>query len=151
MTRRILRSFVVAASLFGASTALAQDVALPEPVAQPTKPGSSEGEPEIALDVDREIDLANVVTSAAKGVTTVQEAPAIITIITSDEIKARGHKYVLDALSTVPGWYHINALGNNVEIPAVRGVGQAYLLMRDGLSLFDPWGNISPSTRTQPL
>jgi outer membrane receptor protein involved in Fe transport len=151
MTRRILHSFVVAAALFSASAALAQDVALPEPVAQPTQKTGDNAEPEIALDVDREIDLANVVTSAAKGVTTVQEAPAIITIITSDEIKARGHKYVLDALSTVPGWYHINAIGNQVEMPAVRGVGQAYLLMRDGLSLFDPWGNIAPTTRTQPL
>ncbi len=151
MTRRILHSFVAAAALFTASSALAQDVALPEPVAQPTQKQGNEGEPEIALDVDREIDLANVVTSAAKGVTTVQEAPAIITIITADEIKARGHKYVLDALSTVPGWYHVNALGNNVEIPAVRGVGQAFLLMRDGLSLFDPFGNVAPTTRTQPL
>jgi outer membrane receptor protein involved in Fe transport len=152
MTRRILHSFVVAAALFTASSALAQDVALPEPVAQPAnQKGGDQGEPEIALDVDREIDLANVVTSAAKGVTTVQEAPAIITIITADEIKARGHKYVLDALSTVPGWYHINAIGNQVEIPAVRGVGQAYLLMRDGLSLSDPWGSLSVSTRTQPL
>ncbi|MGZ3405132.1 MAG: TonB-dependent receptor plug domain-containing protein [Polyangia bacterium] len=150
MTRRILHPFVVAASLFTASSALAQDVALPEPVAQPSKP-SAEGEPEIALDVDREIDLANVVTSAAKGVTTVQEAPAIITIITADEIKARGHKYVLDALATVPGWYHVNAIGNQAEIPSVRGVGQAFLLMRDGLSLFDPFANISPTTRTQPL
>jgi iron complex outermembrane receptor protein len=151
MTRRILHSFVVAAALFSASSALAQDVALPEPVAQPAQKSGGEGEPEIALDVDREIDLANVVTSAAKGVTTVQEAPAIITIITADEIKARGHKYVLDALSTVPGWYHINALGNQVEMPSVRGVGQAFLLMRDGTSLFDPWGNIAPVTRSQPL
>jgi outer membrane receptor protein involved in Fe transport len=151
MTRRILHSFVAAAALFTASSALAQDVALPEPVAQPTTQKGNEGEPEIALDVDREIDLANVVTSAAKGVTTVQEAPAIITIITADEIKARGHKYVLDALATVPGWYHVGAIGNQVEIPSVRGVGQAYLLMRDGLSLFDPWGNISPATYSQPL
>ncbi|HEX8954236.1 MAG TPA: TonB-dependent receptor, partial [Polyangia bacterium] len=133
------------------SSALAQDVALPEPVAQPAQQKGGEGEPEIALDVDREIDLANVVTSAAKGVTTVQEAPAIITIITADEIKARGHHFVVDALSTVPGWYHVNAVGNQVEIPAVRGVGQAFLLMRDGLSLFDPWGNISNTSRTQPL
>src|SRR4051812_46719797 len=139
MTRRVLHSFVVAASLLAASSALAQDVALPEPVAQPSTQKAGEGEPEIALDVDREIDLANVVTSAAKGVTTVQEAPAIITIITADEIKARGHHYLLDALDTVPGWYHFNATGAQVELPAVRGVGQALLFMRDGLSLFDPW------------
>ena len=150
--KRTIRYSFIAAALLTTSTALAQDVALPEPVAQPTQQkGGNEGEPEIALDVDREIDLANVVTSAAKGVTTVQEAPAIITIITADEIKARGHKYVLDALATVPGWYHINAIGNQVQIPSVRGVGQAFLLMRDGLSLFDPWGNISSVTYQQPL
>src|SRR5689334_13717971 len=74
-------------SLLG--VARAQDVALPEPV-EPTK--SSSDEPDVTLDVDREIDLANVVTAAAKGVTTVQEAPAIITIITADDIKARGHR-----------------------------------------------------------
>ena len=150
MTRRILHSFVVTAALLTASSALAQDVALPEPVAQPANQ-KAEGEPEIALDVDREIDLANVVTSAAKGVTTVQEAPAIITIITADEIKARGHHFVLDALDTVPGWYHFNAVGSQVELPAVRGVGQALLLMRDGLSLFDPWANIGWTGRTQPI
>ena len=64
---------------------------------------------------------------------------------------ARSSRTSLDALATVPGWYNIHAIGNQVELPAVRGVGQASLLMRDGLSLFDPWGNISPATRTQPL
>ena len=151
MTRRALHIFVVAAALFTTARASAQDVALPEPVADPgtQKPGQSE--PDIALDVDREIDLANVVTAAAKGVTTVQEAPAIITIITSDEIKARGHQYVLDALSTVPGWYTQHAIGDQVENPSVRGTTQAFLLMRDGLSLFDPWGNISWVGRSQPI
>ena len=98
--------FILAGALLatGAGQAYAQDVALPEPVGQSQQGGKAEGEPEIALDVDREIDLANVVTSAAKGVTTVQEAPAIITIITADEIKSRGHKWLLEALSTVPGW-----------------------------------------------
>ncbi|MCU1282310.1 MAG: hypothetical protein JWM53_5856 [bacterium] len=150
MTRRILHGFVVAASLFTASAALAQDVALPEPVAQPNQK-SGEGEPEIALDVDREIDHANVVPTAAKGVTTRQEAPAIITIITADEIKARGHHFLGDALGTVPGWYHLSAIGDNVEQTAVRGVGQAVLLMRDGLSLFEPWSNTAWLGRTQPL
>ena len=128
-------------------------MALPEPVTQPTnaKGDTAEGEPEIALDVDREIDLANIVTSAAKGVTTVQEAPAIITIITADEIKARGHHYVLDALATVPGWLTSPPRGNQVDFMSVRGVGQAFLLMRDGLSLFDPWANISNSARSQPI
>ncbi|HEY2743567.1 MAG TPA: TonB-dependent receptor plug domain-containing protein [Polyangia bacterium] len=140
-------------ALLSTGVAHAQDVALPEPVTQPTtKPASGDNnEPEIALDTEREIDLANIVTSAAKGVTTVQEAPAIITIITADEIKARGERYLSDALSTVPGWYHLGAIGDQVDQMAVRGVGQAMLLMRDGLSLFDPWGNIAWQGRTQPM
>ncbi len=147
---RTIKYSFIAAALLSTTTALAQDVALPEPVTQPAQQ-KNEGEPEIALDVDREIDLANVVTSAAKGVTTVQEAPAIITIITADEIKARGHKHLLDALDTVPGWYHINAVGDQVQMASVRGIGQAVLLMRDGLSLFEPWANIPTMNRVQPI
>ena len=149
MKRTLIQTFV-AAALFSTAVAHAQDVALPEPVAQPA-PNGKEGEPEIALDVDREIDLANIVTSAAKGVTSVQEAPAIITIITADEIKARGFKFVAEALATVPGWFDVHALGGQVENMAVRGLTQAFLSMRDGLSLFDPWGNTGWVGRTQPI
>ena len=35
---------------------------------------------------DDTLDLANIVQSAAKGVTTVQEAPVIVTVITADNI-----------------------------------------------------------------
>jgi outer membrane receptor protein involved in Fe transport len=83
-----------------------------------------------------------VVTSAAKGVTTVQEAPAIITIITSDEIKARGFRWIEDAYATVPGWMVTNALGDQIiGVPLVRGVQQSALLLHDGVSMFDPFGN----------
>ncbi len=139
-----------AATLAATGSARAQDVSLPEPVATPTAP-SKDGEPEIALDVDREIDLANVVTSAAKGVTTVQEAPSIITIITSEDIKARGFKWINEALSTVPGWLESSAVGNQIPIPMVRGVQQAMLLLHDGVSMFDPWGNIAALHRSMPM
>lgn len=150
--KRMIKYSFIAATLFSTGIAFAQEPALPEPVTQPAgKPASGEGEPEIALDVDREIDLANVVTSAAKGVTTVQEAPAIITIITDDEIKARGFKWVMEALATVPGWYSNHAIGAQVENPAVRGVNQALLFMRDGLSLFEPWANAAAIGRQAPI
>jgi outer membrane receptor protein involved in Fe transport len=137
--RRTLKTFALATALLIGGAARAQDVALPEPV---TPAGAKEGEPEIALDVDREIDLANVVTSAAKGVTTVQEAPAIITILTSEEIKARGFRWIEQALETIPGWMNTNAIGNQIQgVPLVRGVQQSALLLRDGISAFDPFGN----------
>jgi outer membrane receptor protein involved in Fe transport len=148
-TRKTSFALATAALLFSGS-ARAQDVALPEPVAQPSQP--KEGEPEIALDADREIDLANVVTSAAKGVTTVQEAPAIITIITSDDIKARGFRFITDALATVPGWITVGAVGQQVPgVALVRGVPQSSLLLHDGISLFDPFGNVPNLQNNLPV
>src|SRR5262245_9821635 len=58
------------------------DIEVPEVVLD----SSITGEP---LEEDTEIDLANIVQSAARGVTTVQEAPAIVTVITEDEIEDR--------------------------------------------------------------
>jgi outer membrane receptor protein involved in Fe transport len=145
---RTLETFALATALLVGGAARAQDVALPEPMTEPAK----EGEPEIALDVDREIDLANIVTSAAKGVTTVQEAPAIITIITAEEIKARGFRWIEDAFSTVPGWMTVAALGSQLpSAPIVRGVAQSALLLRDGVSMFDPFGNVPDFHDAVPL
>src|SRR5579859_3477949 len=113
-----MRALVIVALLAGARVAAAQDeVALPEPIESP----QAEGTPALALDPYREIDLANVVTSAAKGVTTVQEAPSIVTIITSDDIKARGFKWIAEALSSVPGWVESAGIGNQLPTMMVRG------------------------------
>jgi outer membrane receptor protein involved in Fe transport len=51
----------------------------------------------------------------------------------------------------VPGWLDSSAEGNQVQLPLVRGVGQAALLLRDGVSMFDPWSNIASINRTQPM
>ncbi|MCU1279870.1 MAG: TonB-dependent receptor [bacterium] len=144
-----LATAALIAALAIARSAPAEEPALPEPLAP--EAAAPTGEPEIAVDADREIDLANIVTSAAKGVTTVQEAPAIITIITADDIKARGFRFLGDAVATIPGWMHVQVVGSQVEMPMVRGIVQSALLMRDGLSLFDPFGNVAWFGRTQPI
>jgi outer membrane receptor protein involved in Fe transport len=54
-------------------------------------------------------------------------------------------------LSTVPGWISIAAEGDQVELPLVRGNAQAMLLLRDGVSLFDPLLNIPTLSRSVPL
>jgi outer membrane receptor protein involved in Fe transport len=145
MLQRTIKPAVLALLLLSPA-ARAQEVALPEPVA----PSTGGNEPEIG-DVNREIDLANVVTSAAKGVTTVQEAPAIITIITAEDIKARGFKWINEALQTVPGWMEASAVGNQYQNPLVRGVSQAALLLHDGISMFDPYANLNLTTRSHAL
>jgi outer membrane receptor protein involved in Fe transport len=148
MTAKSVARLLFAAAVLGAGLARAQDVALPEPAEAPAK--KTAGPEEVAIDEggEHEIDLANIVTSAAKGVTTVQEAPSIVTIITGDEIKARGFKQLSEAYSTVPGWIESSGIGNQVPLPLVRGTGQAVLLLRDGVSMFEPWVNNTSMNRT---
>src|SRR5262249_8625804 len=82
---------------------------------------------------------------------TVQEAPSIVTIITSDDIKARGWRDINEALSTVPGWLQNSALGTLVPGPMVRGAFQAALLLHDGVSMFDPFTNVAAFNRSLSL
>ncbi len=133
------------------ATAWAQEVMVPDVIEPPEQPQTKSDRLPDRVELDRDIELANLVTSAQKGVTTVQEAPSIVTIITADEIRSRGFRTILEALTTVPGWMESSAIGNQVPVPLVRGVQQAALLLHDGISMFDPWANISPFGRSQPL
>jgi len=91
------------------------------------------------------------VQSAAKGVTTVQEAPAIVTVITPDEIRDRQFQDLPSLYDTVPGWAR-SSLGNGVfPIPLVRGQGQAVQYLHDSVSMFDPFVNIPSAMRHQPM
>jgi outer membrane receptor protein involved in Fe transport len=85
-------------------------------------------------------------------VTTVQEAPAIITILTSEELQNRGFRWVEEALATIPGWMNTNGFGLQVpNLPIARGVTQSVLLLRDGISMFDPFANVAVLNRAVPI
>ncbi len=98
-----------------------------------------------------ELDLANIVQTAAKGVTTVQEAPAIITIITEEEIEQRGLQTVEHVVDTVPGWLRLAALNGQFPFGLTRGTLQASLFMVDGVSMFDPIINTPSLHRVFPI
>jgi outer membrane receptor protein involved in Fe transport len=127
--------------------------------AQPT--GASDVEvPTIIIDTgdqsagtssDEALDLANIVVSAAKGLTTVQEAPAIVTVVTADEIKERQFTDLLQLADSVPGWYAVGLYHSTFPTPLVRGQVQAVQFLHDGVSLFDPFVNIPAVTRMQPM
>ena len=118
----------------------------PEPQVEAQKPGTT-AEPERSTD----IDIADRVLSAAKQVTTVQEAPSIISVIRSDEIASRGYRNINQVLDTIPGWLTATGQGNHLPFPLVRGTGQAALLLRDGVSMFEPVLNASSFNRSLPL
>ncbi len=98
-----------------------------------------------------DLDLDNVVQTAAKGVTTVQEAPAIVTVITDQAIAESGATRLDDVLDTVPGWLRHDAIHNQFPFGLTRGALQAMLLMHEGVSLFDPWTNVPTVGRLVPL
>jgi outer membrane receptor protein involved in Fe transport len=100
---------------------------------------------------DEALDLANIVQSAAKGVTTVQEAPAIVTVVTADEIRERQFQDLEQLLDTVPGWQRASIYHSTFPTPLVRGQVQAVQFLHDGLSLFDPFVNVASVSRVQPM
>ena len=100
---------------------------------------------------DAALDLANIVQSAAKGVTTVQEAPAIVTVVTADEIRDRQFQGLEELFDTVPGWTSFGLVHSAFHTPLVRGQTQAVQYLHDGVSMFDPFINVPSATRAMPM
>ncbi|MCX5745183.1 MAG: TonB-dependent receptor [Proteobacteria bacterium] len=100
---------------------------------------------------DEALDLANIVQSAAKGVTTVQEAPTIVTVITADEIRDRQLTDLTQIYDQVPGWQRDGFAHSTFHLPLVRGQLQSVQFLHDGVSLFDPFVNIASTTRVQAI
>jgi outer membrane receptor protein involved in Fe transport len=127
-----------------APTARAQDVEVPVLVIE-----TDTGEPSDVS--DDELDLANLVASAAKSVTTVQEAPAIITIITSEELRDRQPRVLTDVFDLIPGFLRLDSFYGQFPVALVRGTAQGVLALHDSFSLFDPEFNVATYHRGVPL
>ena len=149
MTTRVIVAVAVAVAL-GAGAAHAQPA--PGPVTDVEVPAVviEQGEARGA-GPDEALDLANIVQSAAKGITTVQEAPAIVTVITADEIRDRQFQDLPQLIDTVPGWQRATSFHSTFPAPLVRGQVQAVQFLHDGVSLFDPFVNVPSIYRAQPM
>src|SRR5262245_15242779 len=132
----------VALAVAAAPPAFAQDVP-PEVKIAPVTEGA---ETELPL-----VDLQNIVTSATKTVSSVQETPAIVTIITSEDIRLWGYRTLEDVLSDLPGWFRYGTAGLTIPSVTVRGMVQAMLVLRDGVPTLDPFANLQVLNRSLPL
>lgn len=110
-----------------------------------------EGAVEGPGDEGDDIDLANIVQSAARAVTTVQEAPAIVTVITSEEIAERHFERLDHLVDTVPGYLRVGAIHGQFPHPLARGQLQAAQFLHDGISMFDPFVNTAAFNDVQPI
>src|SRR5215467_10083886 len=97
------------------------------------------------------VDLENLVTSAAKTLTTVQETPAIVTVVTADEIRQWGYRTLQDVMADLPGWARYDTEGGTVPTMTTRGVVQAMLPLHDGIPTLDPYANFQVMNRSIPL
>ena len=98
------------------------------------------------------IDERNVVISAARTRTTIQQAPGIITVVTAAEIAARGHRTVNDILRTIPG-FEGGRLDSNgwFEEGFARGQPRTLLILINGVNVTEPVRNGTTIDRKIPV
>lgn len=81
-----------------------------------------------------------LVTVASRYAQTVRQAPSIVTVITSEEIRSRGFRTVSEALRSLPGIY-IWTSPEGRDLAAIRGVispdNNKVLVLVDGVPLYD--------------
>lgn len=116
-------------ALVGARTARADEPA-------PDKEQATEAPPPGASPaLMGEVDVEELVKSAMKTEVTVQEAPAIVSVITGDQIQNMGYRTLADAVGSIPG-FQVYGFGNYFALTAnPRGINQSALVLRDGLDL----------------
>jgi len=127
-------------TLFAPTTGIAAAFALAATVAAQTTTTRAD----LSLD-----SLLNTrISTASKYSQTTAEAPASVTILTSDEIKQFGYRNLLEALESVPGFYGSN--DRNYPYLGTRGFGRPtdynnrILLLVDGQTLNEQmWGSAS--------
>jgi outer membrane receptor protein involved in Fe transport len=139
-----MKALLILLAMTATAAAQVSDVEVPTIVMETSETGKGTTE-------DESLDIANIVQSAAKGVTTIQEAPAIVTVVTADDIRDRQIQNLIELADTVPGWQRIGLTHSFFPIPIVRGQVQAVQFLQDGLSVFDPFANMPTITRQQPM
>ncbi|MCA9538708.1 MAG: hypothetical protein KC620_07450, partial [Myxococcales bacterium] len=95
-----MRCLLALSLLLAASPALAQmeELSPLEEDGGETSPETNAPAPAPVLLEEFEVDERDAVLSAARTKTNIQEAPGIVTVITADEIRARGHRTINDVL-----------------------------------------------------
>lgn len=110
---------------------------------------TGEGQPLIE---EFEVDARDAVLSAARTKTNIQEAPGIITVVTADEIRARGHRTLNDVLRTVPGFEGDRLESNGWFNESIaRGQPRTLLILLNGINITEPVRNTLSIDRKIPL
>jgi iron complex outermembrane receptor protein len=125
-----------------------------DPVDEPieTKPAGAPAEAPPVILEEFAGDARTIVLSAARTRTTIQEAPGIITVITADEIRQRGHRTINDVLRTVPGFEGSRVDSNGwFNEATARGQPRTLLILINGTNVTEPLRNGLTMDRKIPM
>jgi len=123
--------------------------------AQPAADAPSDAQTEqdlFGIGQEFSLEARDRVISAARTETTIQEAPAIVTVITSDEIRDRGFRTMNEVLQSVPGFEGERTEGNGWITEAfARGNPRTVLVLVNGINVVEPIRNMLVLDRKFPL
>lgn len=110
------------------------------------EPAASDSDQFLELLMETEAQLNQIVISSTKTARRAASAPSIVTVITAEEIAARGFTTVAEALRVVPGFYDVYDLAlHNVGVRGINGgaraAGSVLKVMIDGVPV-----NFLPTT-----
>jgi len=145
----IIAALMVAPTPIRAQSSGSKSVAKKKAAEKKAPDPSGEEDPDD--DPDRDLIIRNIVRSATKTKTTVAEAPAVIHIITADDIARFGYRNLMDSLLFIPGFLESNSQFDQIPSWMVLGVVQGVLYLRDGISMFDPQLNVPGTLRRSPI
>lgn len=98
------------------------------------------------------LEARDRVISAARTETTIQEAPAIVTVMTSEEIRDRGFRTLNEVLQSIPGFEGERSEGNHWITEAfARGNPRTVLILVNGINVVEPIRNMLVLDRKFPL
>jgi hypothetical protein len=83
-----------------------------------------------------EVEVETVVIEALKSETTVDEAPAIVTVMTDKEIAEMGHRTVAAATQDIPGFLYNEAFYHTGRGALVRGMLMSALVLHNTVDLY---------------
>jgi outer membrane receptor protein involved in Fe transport len=110
-------------------------------------------EPAVSLDTELgvpTIDPAEVVMTATKSATTIQESPQIIIVVTDDEIRARGFRSIDDVLQSLPG-FEVASVDWFYSEQLTRGQARTLLVLWNGVPVGNPSYPAYELTRAVPI
>jgi outer membrane receptor protein involved in Fe transport len=105
---------------------------------------SAQGAAKSKADPAPSIDIAlpgfeaeKLVVEALKSETTTQEAPAIVTILTGQQIREQGYRFLADAIGDIPGFLAHRFIYGTSVMANPRGITGGGMVLHNGLDVYD--------------